>query len=64
MFCSDFGVPAHCLGVYFCLFQILIDSFSQEIVECGLNEESLEAALIQACDWCVKDVPTAYISFY
>lgn len=36
--------------------------FPEKLVECGLNEESLEAALIQERDWCVKDVPT--VGFY
>lgn len=41
-----------------------IDStpFPEKLVECGLNEEFLEAALIQERDWCVKDGTT--VGFY
>ena len=37
-------------------------TFPDKLAECSLNQESLEAALLQKSDWCVKDVPT--VGFY
>ena len=37
-------------------------TFPDKLAEFSLNEESLEAALLQESDWCVKDVP--FVGFY